>query len=405
MAKKNKNKEGKTKFVEKMIKKIRQKKIRAKVQKKSQIRKVKITSSQKTVKKSRRGMTLRDIENKKKENSKIQNLISAIVLILGLFVGSLFVDVMQIVTKNGYSERSLRTADVFELGDKTWVAYKEPAIKVDILIADNEEECIACNADDILVWMKKFIPTMAINKVSESSEEGKKLIKNYELKSIPSFVFDKKIQEANFFQEDQVQEIFNQKDNKFVLNATALGIPVGKYLEIPTEKDGDIIIGNKSAQVKIITFFDFQCSYSKIFYEAAKQARNEFTGDQLALVYKNFPLDLQGQAISAALAGQCAYKQGRFEEMADLLFANQEKWIISKDFKIFDQYALQIGLNKIEFDECSSAETSRDLILESIEQGNQFGIAGTPASFVGEDFLNGIFQKEDIIEIVKVHLE
>ena len=385
MIKKNKNKEGKNKADKKA--------------------KIKIISSQKTVEKSEDGMTLEDIEIQKGTNKKIQNLISVIIIVFGLFVGSLFVDMMQLLTKSGYSERALREANVFELGDKTWVAYAEPVIKVDILVVEDEENCPTCNADEILVWMKKFIPTMTVNKVLENSVEGARLIEKYELKTIPSFVFDQNIQEAGFFQEEQVQEIFDRKADGLVLNSTALGISAGKYLEVPKDKEGDIVVGNKKAQVKLITFFDFQCPYSKIFYEAVKEARSEFTEEQLALVYKNFPLDFQGQAISAALVGRCAYEQGRFEEMADLLFANQESWSEVEDFKIFDQYALKIGLNKKQFDECANSERSKNLILELIKQGDQFGIAGTPASFVGDEFFNGIFQKDDIVETVKKQLK
>jgi len=397
MIKKNKNKEGKIKNNGKLHKKMIELKDRAK--------KIKTTSSQKIVHESEReGMTLGDIKNKEGESNKIQNLISILIIVSGLFAGSLFVDIAQIVIGGGYSEKALRKADIFELGDKTWVAYDEPAIKVDILVADDQEACVTCNPDEILGWMKKFIPTMAVNKVPENSSEGKSLIEKYDLKTIPSFVFSDKVQEASFFKEEQVKEIFDRKADGLVLNSTALGVPAGKYLEVPAEKDGDIVIGNKDSQVKLLTFFDFQCPYSKIFYEAAKEARAEFSGDQLVLVYKSFPLDSQGQAISASLAGQCAYKQGRFEEMADLLFANQEKWSVTEDFKIFDQYALKIGLNKVEFDACVNDEGSRNLILELIEQGDQFGIAGTPSSFVGDEFLNGIFQKEDIVALIKSKL-
>ncbi len=419
MVRKNKNKEGKIKRSKKVVRKTSpaspkadmaksgrsKKRAKPRVYKKSQVKKIKIRSSQKTIKKPERGMTLRGIEAQKENSKKIQNLTAVLLIVLGLFVGSLFVDIAQFVTKNGYSERALREADVFELGDKTWVAYQEPAIKVDILVADDEENCPTCKADEILVWMKKFMPTMVVNEISESSLAGIKLINKYDLKTIPSFVFDEKVQEASFFKEDQVQEIFERKENGLVLNATALGIPAGKYLETPGEKAGDIVIGEKDVQVKLITFFDFQCPYSRIFYEAAKEARGEFVADQLTMVYKSFPLDLHGQAISAALAGQCAYQQGRFEEMADLLFANQQNWGVTEDFKIFEQYALRIGLDKKQFDECTNSEESQELIQESINQGDQFGIAGTPASFIGDEFLNGIFQKEGIVEIVNEKLQ
>jgi len=407
MKKKNKNKEGKKKkAVKKKTKVVRSaaKKTRKKsVSKKSLISRIKIRTSQKKASKTRGGMTLRGIELQKLTTKKIQNLVSALVIVSGLFIGSLFVDVAQFVTGNGYSERALREADVFELGDKTWVAFKEPAIQVDVLTTD-DEDCFACDADDVLVWMKKFIPTIVVNKVSENSPEGERLIERYGLKTVPSFVFEKEIREASFFQEEEVQEIFTEKNDGLVLNSSVLGIPTGKYIEVPGELEGDIVIGKKDAKIKLVTFIDFQCPYCKIFYEVAKEARNEFSSEELALVYKHFPLDLHGQAISAALAGQCAYEQGRFEEMADLLFANQPTWGVSEDFKIFDQYALRIGLNKKEFDECVNSEESQGLVQASIDQGDQFGIAGTPASFIGNEFLNGIFQKEGIVETVKSKL-
>ena len=367
-------------------------------------KKIKTRSSQKKVSKSKRGLTLKGIEKKQQNDRKIQNLISALIIMSGLFVGSLFVDVMQLVSRSGYSERSLRNAEVFELGDKTWVAYNEPAIKVDILVADSDDDCPACNADDVLSWMKKFIPTMAINKVKESSPEGRALIEKYELKTIPSFVFDEKVQEAEFYQDEQVQEIFDRKEGGLVLNSASLGIPAGKYLEAPEEKSGDILIGRENAQVKLITFIDFESSYSKIFYEAVKEARNEFSADQLALVYKFYPSDLRGQAISAVLAGECAYQQGKFEGMADILIANQKEWAATDDFQIFDKYAVRIGLNKKAFDDCANSEDSRKLIQDSINQAENFGIAATPASFIKDEFLNGIFQKEDIVQTVNEKL-
>lgn len=388
MAKKNKNKGGKNDFLQR-----------------NTTDNIKIRSSQSTVEDfDNGGMTLEDIKEKRKTERLIQNLISVVIILGGLFVGSLFVDVTQLATKSGYSERALREADVFELGDKTWVAYREPAIKVSILTIENKEECPGCDADEILDWMKRFIPTMTIDKVEASSTEGQKLIEKYQLKTIPSFVFDEKVKESGFFQEEQVQEIFENKGDGLVLNSAALGIPAGKYLDSPEERAGDIILGKKDAQIKLVTFFDFYSAYSRIFYEAAKGARSEFTGDQLALVYKSFPSDLQGQSISAALVGQCAYQQGRFEEMADLLFRNQEEWGVEEGFEIFDKYVRNLRLDKEKFDECVDSKESQKLVQDLIKQGDEFGIAGTPTSFIGNEYLEGVFQKEDIVKAINEKL-
>jgi len=389
MTEKNKNKEGKNKEKDK--------------KKKDKINRIKISSSQ--AEKSGEGMTYDEIQKQEKKDKKIKNLASLAIVLSGLFMGSLFIDVIELITKNGYSERALREAEVFELGDKTWVAYKEPAIQVDVLVVENEADCPNCNADEILVWMKKFIPTMVINEVKETSAEGRNMIEEYNLKTIPAFLFDLNIQESNFFNEEQVKEIFNKKEKKFVLSASSLGVPVGKYLEAPSENKNDIIIGKPDAQVKIVTFFDFQCPYSKLFYNTLKEARGEFSEEQLTLVFKNFPLDLYDQSFNASLVGRCAYQQGKFEPMADLLFEKQEEWSTSGDFKIFNQYSSRIGLDTKKFDECVNSSEMQNLIQKSIDQADVFGINNTPTVFIGKEILTDLFQKSDIVEAISERLE
>ncbi len=388
MSKKNKNKGGENEF-----------------NKKDKIEKIKINSSLILKEEFKEGMTLEDMKNKNEKENLIKNLISVVIIVSGLFLGSLFVDITQLLMKGGYSERALRKADVFELGDRTWVAYQEPAIMVKVLTVENKEDCLACDADEILAWMKKFIPTMSVVRIVDNSEEGRNLIEKYQLKTIPAFVFDDKIEKSSFYQEEQVQEIFDRKSGGLVLNSAALGIPAGKYLDSPEEKEGDLIIGDRNAQVKLVTFLDFQSTYSRIFYEAAKEARKEFKEDQLVLIYKTFPSDLQDQSVNASLVGQCAYQQGGFEEMADMLFKNQEEWLLEDDFKIFDKYVLNLRLNKKEFDECINSEKSRNLIQDLIKQGNDFGIAGTPTSFIDGKYLEGIFQKEAIVAVISEKLK
>jgi protein-disulfide isomerase len=91
--------------------------------------------------------------------------------------------------------------------------------------------------------------------------------------------------------------------------------------------------------------------------------------------------------------------------MADLLFKNQEEWLLEEDFKIFDKYVSVLRLNKQEFNECINSEKSRGLIQELVDQGNNFGIAGTPTSFMNNEYLEGIFQKEDIVKVINEKLK
>jgi hypothetical protein len=212
MNKKNKNKEGKSKK-----------------SKKEEVKKI-IFRSSKAKKEKSNGLTLDDMKKEQEKDLKIKNLISLLIVLSGLFLGSLFVDLISFVSKNGYSERALREAEVFELGDKTWVAYREPVVEVEILVDKNREECPNCNADDILVWLKKFMPTMVVDEIEYQSEKGIKMIEDYKLKTIPALVFNQNIQKSDFFNDEQVEEIFEKKKDKFILSSSALGLPIGKYL-------------------------------------------------------------------------------------------------------------------------------------------------------------------------------
>ncbi len=340
--------------------------------------------------------TLSEIEEEGAKDKKIKNLISVIIILAGLFTGSLFVDVMQFITKSGYSESALRETNLFELGDKTWVAYQEPAVKAQVLVSE-KEDCPECQPDEVLDGIKKLMPTVSVEKVPASSEEGEKMIDKYGLKTIPSFVFDKEAEQTDFFNEGQLSQIFEEKEGAYLMNSTSLGVPVGEYLENPEAKEGDPILGKEDAQKQAVVFSDFQCPYSKEFYRVAKEVVNE--NENIAFVYKDMPLEnMYPQAKNAAMAGRCAADQQKFEEMADALFENQEEWSKEEGKEIFKNYASGIDMDREKFNTCLEEDQFKGEIDESLEAALDLGVSGTPAAFVGEEFLSGVVEKEELLK-------
>ena len=67
-----------------------------------------------------------EVDSEQAKDKKIKNLISAVILLSGLFVGSLFVDVIQLIKGGGFSQRALDKTDVFASNGKTWVAFFRP---------------------------------------------------------------------------------------------------------------------------------------------------------------------------------------------------------------------------------------------------------------------------------------
>jgi protein-disulfide isomerase len=82
-------------------------------------------------------------------------------------------------------------------------------------------------------------------------------------------------------------------------------------------------MGPADAGVVIVEFSDFQCPVCRGFAERLRALRARYPRD-VAIVYRHWPLEYHNQAYPAARASECAGEQGKFSEMHDILFANQD---------------------------------------------------------------------------------
>jgi protein-disulfide isomerase len=90
---------------------------------------------------------------------------------------------------------------------------------------------------------------------------------------------------------------------------------------------GVAIEGSPDASVIIVEFSDFQCPFCKRWYDATLPQLRQLIGDDVALAFAHFPLtQIHPNAPAAHVAAQCAGEQGKFWEMHDLLFEQQDAW-------------------------------------------------------------------------------
>lgn len=317
------------------------------------------------------------------KDKKIKNLWSAVILLAGLFIGSLFVDMGQIIKGGGYSQKNLNKSEIFEANGKTWVAYDDPAVPVSAI---TDENCVQCDPGEVLVWLKKVFPTIGVEKVNFDSDKGKQLISQFKIKTLPAFIFGKSVENTSFF--EQAKTVFQLKDSQYMLDNQQLGIPAGKYLELPQVNEGDATFGNAESKVKVIVFSDFQCPYCKTFYTALRGIMKDYQ-DKALFDFKELPLEMHAQAEPAALASQCALEQGKFWEYADKLYENQSAWGNTKDTSKFKEYARTLGLDAAKFNQCLDSKKFQDKINADKAEANNLGISGTPAVFVGDQFEAG----------------
>lgn len=331
---------------------------------------------------------------------KEKNLIATLILAAGLLAGSLSVDMVQLFTGSGFSSHVIRDHTVLETGGKTWVAYTEPRVPLQVI---TDETCADCNPDEALVWLRRIVPTIDAERVDASSFEGQKLITLYGLKTLPGFLFGKNIEKADFFTE--AAPLFHEMNGQYVFDMNRLGLPVGKYLTSPEISDQDIFIGNREAPVKMILFTDFECQYCKTFHAEYTKVLKEY-GDRVALVVKHLPLPSHTQAETAAGAAQCANDQGKFLEYSNLLFERQSEWSKQRGSQLMKSYAYRIrGMNARDFARCLDTSKYVDKIASDIQLAQAFNLSAAPAMFIGTEFVNGSAPFEDLKSILDAALE
>jgi protein-disulfide isomerase len=90
-------------------------------------------------------------------------------------------------------------------------------------------------------------------------------------------------------------------------------------------------------------------------------------------------------AQKAAEATECADDQGKYWEYHDLLYVNQN----ALDVASLKSYAAQLGLDTATFDECLDAGEQTAEVQKDYQDGQAYGVSGTPAFFINGQLLSG----------------
>ncbi len=263
-----------------------------------------------------------------KKNSSFK--MAAAFLIVGLGIGFISGSSSDGILSNGDSE-------IFECGGKTCVAYDKPIINLKAIGIEGDEKCdptltTELTPTSITDLIKRNIsPTIKVEMLEIDSEEAKDLIKKFEIKTIPAFVFDKGIKEVENY--EQFAEILIEKDGQYLFDAVKAGIPTCQYLEVPPVKDSDSQKGPKDAEITIIEYSDHQCPYCSKAHQTVEQLFNDYEG-KIRLVKKHLVLEYHKEAQKAAEAAECAGDQNKFWQMNEKLFEN----LINENYTNSDIY-------------------------------------------------------------------
>ena len=159
-------------------------------------------------------------------------------------------------------------------------------------------------------------------------------------------------------------------------------------------KIADHVYGNKNSKVLLIEYADFQCPGCGGSHPQIKAITEEYK-DKIAFVFRNFPLtSAHPNARAASAAAEAAGLHGKYWEMNNIIFENQDNWKgASTDERdsLFSQYAREVGVNKDDFTKALDSASIGKKISFDQALGKKVKVSGTPTFF-----LNGTLIKEDV---------
>ena len=191
---------------------------------------------------------------------------------------------------------------------------------------------------------------------------------------------------------------------RLVADLRADGPPFSLVLDAPRQQvdvsPDDPVQGGANAAVTLVEFSDFQCPFCAQVMPTLKRVQETY-GDRVRIVWKDFPLTaIHPQAFGAAQAGQCAQEQGKFWELHDRLFANQQ----ALQPESLKTHAVAAGLDAAAFDACLDSGKHADAVQTQMDIATALGVVSTPTVFVNGRLVSGAQPYDAFAKIIDEEL-
>jgi protein-disulfide isomerase len=163
----------------------------------------------------------------------------------------------------------------------------------------------------------------------------------------------------------------------------------------------DHIQGDENAALTLVEYGDYECPHCGHAYPIVKRVQKHF-GKRLRFVFRNFPMgEIHPHAEFAAETAEFAGAHGKFWEMHDLLFENQNRL----GGELFQELAKQLKLASADL---LSALEKREFLARvraDFAGGVRSGVNGTPAFFINGQRHDAPFEYVDLVAAIEAALQ
>ena len=152
----------------------------------------------------------------------------------------------------------------------------------------------------------------------------------------------------------------------------------------------DRILGKPDAAITIVEYGSLTCPHCAHFAaDVLPHLKTKWIDTGKAkLVFRDYPLDQE--ALRAQMLARCA-PPDRYYAFIDMLFENQDKWVVAKDWRgALARLSQLAGIGRSEFDACLANKTVEDQVAQSrLTATQQLGVNSTPTFFINGNKYEG----------------
>ena len=156
--------------------------------------------------------------------------------------------------------------------------------------------------------------------------------------------------------------------------------------------------GPADAPVTLVEYGDYECPHCGRAYPIVKAVQRSM-GNDLRFVFRNFPLTKSHEhAEHAAEMAEAAGEQGKFWEMHDRLFENQDA-LENEDLFGF---AASLGIDRAWAAAALAQGVFTARVREDFASGVKSGVNGTPTFFINGARYDGLLHPTSLLEALVI---
>jgi protein-disulfide isomerase len=174
---------------------------------------------------------------------------------------------------------------------------------------------------------------------------------------------------------------------------------VAKPVSLP-----DMALGPANAPVTITEFASMTCPHCAAFTEKVfPKIKSEYIDSgKIRFVFREFPLDIK--AAAGSMLARCIAKDdaGKYFAVIDMLFRQQNDWVVKNTTETLTRIGLQAGLSKQAVEECLKDQA----LLDKIAADQKFAaevlkVNSTPTFFINGEMVKGEQSFEEFDKRIK----